>query len=250
MSSPVAAAPVPESAPLSEGARIVNTYIAPTKTFTDLQRNTAWWGPWLLIAIVSLGFVVVQKQIGFEQIAKNEIAKSPKTAERFEKLTPEQRAQQMGPVVTITAVFSYASPVLVLVIFLIMAAVLMATFNFGAGAAVPFKRAFAIVSYGSLPGVIHGLLGIVSLLAGVEKEGFNVQNPVASNPAYFMDATGSKFAYGMASALDLFSLWTVVLLGMGFACNSKVKRSTAMGIVLGWFFFIKLAGAGWAALMS
>ena len=156
----------------------------------------------------------------------------------------------MGPVVTITAGFSYASPVLVLVIFLIMAAVLMATFNFGAGAAVPFKRAFAIVSYGSLPGVIHGLLGIVSLLAGVEKEGFNVQNPVASNPAYFMDATGSKFAYGMASALDLFSLWTVVLLGMGFACNSKVKRSTAMGIVLGWFFFIKLAGAGWAALMS
>jgi hypothetical protein len=45
----------PEAAPLSEGARSVNTFIAPSKTFTDLRRNASWWGPWLLISIVSPG---------------------------------------------------------------------------------------------------------------------------------------------------------------------------------------------------
>jgi len=42
-----------ESAPLSEGARIVNTFIAPSKTFTDLRRSAAWWAPFLLMVIVS-----------------------------------------------------------------------------------------------------------------------------------------------------------------------------------------------------
>ena len=34
--------------PMSEGARIINTFIAPSKTFTDLRRSAAWWAPFLL----------------------------------------------------------------------------------------------------------------------------------------------------------------------------------------------------------
>jgi hypothetical protein len=33
--------PVVEAPKLSEGARIVNTFIAPSKTFTDLRRNAS-----------------------------------------------------------------------------------------------------------------------------------------------------------------------------------------------------------------
>src|SRR5579862_9748343 len=49
----------PESPPLSESARIVDIFIAPSKTFTDLHRNASWWAPWLLISISSLAFVFV-----------------------------------------------------------------------------------------------------------------------------------------------------------------------------------------------
>ena len=100
----MAAAPIPptpvasvdsESPHLSEGARIVDTFIAPSKTFTDLRRNASWWAPWLLISIFSLAFVfVMNKQIGFEQISKNAIAQSSR-AEQFEKLPPEQQAKQI-----------------------------------------------------------------------------------------------------------------------------------------------------------
>ncbi|PYX82241.1 MAG: hypothetical protein DMG70_15565 [Acidobacteria bacterium] len=255
----MSAAPVPtpaaEVAALSEGARIINTFIAPTKTFTDLRRNASWWVPWLLIAIVSVAFVyVVDRQVGFDQVSKNEIAKSSR-AEQFEKLPPDQKAKQLQFSTNLTRYISYASPVIALIAFVVMAAVLMGTFNLAAGASLAFKTAMAIVIYGSLPSVFHALLGIIAMMAGgmsgsLDKEAFNIRNPVATNPAYFMDPTAHKFVYAMTTALDVFVLWCCVLMGIGFASNSKVKRGTAIGIVLAWYLAYKLLGAGLGALFS
>ena len=237
----------PELAPLSEPARILNIFIAPSKTFTDLQRKSSWWAPWLLISIVAIAFmVVVDRQIGFEQVARNQIAHSSR-AEQFEKLSPDQQAKQLQVSVSITRVISYALPVINLIVFVIIAAVLMGTFNLAAGAAIPFGRALAIVIYGSLPGLIGALLGMISLFAGVDREGFDINNPVATNPAYFMDPASNKFLHHIASALDVFIIWNIVVMGIGFACNSKVKRSTAILIIAGWYFAYKLAGAALAA---
>jgi len=41
-----------------------------------------------------------------------------------------------------------------------------------------------------------------------------------------------------------------VLMGIGFACTSKVKRSTAIVIVAAWYLAYKLLGAGLAAAFS
>jgi hypothetical protein len=244
---PATPMPAPESAPLSEPARIVNTFIAPSKTFTDLQRKSSWWAPWLLISIVGIAFMfVVDRQIGFEQVSRNQIAHSSR-AEQFEKLSPDQQARQLQISVSVTRIISYALPLINLLAFVIIAAVLMGTFNLAAGAAIPFGRALAIVIYGSLPGTIGYLLAMISLFAGVDREGFDINNPVATNPAYFMDPVGNKFLHHMASAFDVFIIWNIVVMGIGFACNSKVKRSTAILIVAGLYFAYKLAGAALAA---
>jgi hypothetical protein len=100
-----------------------------------------------------------------------------------------------------------------------------------------------VVAYGWLPGLVSGALGIVSLLVGVDPEGFNVKNPVASNPAYFMDPTQHQFLYGMASSVDVFAIWMAVLMGIGYASISKLKRTTAIIIVLVWHFVWKAAMA-------
>jgi len=70
---------------------------------------------------------------------------------------------------------------------------------------------------------------------------------VASNPVYFMDPAQS-FAYAMASALDVFVIWSILLIGIGFACNSKVKRPRAIFILAGWYALYKLAGGAMASL--
>jgi hypothetical protein len=238
--------PVPEPARLSEGARIVNTFIAPSKTFSDLRRNANWWAPWLLISIFSLLFIYsMDRQIGFEQISKNQIAISPR-ADQFDKLPADQQAKQLRFTVSLIRYLTYGSPVTILFYFAVTTLILWATFKF-AGSGVSFKTAYAIFFYASLPGIIGAILGTISMYAGVNPEGFNINNPVAANPAYFMDPTSNRFAYAMASALDVFSIWTIVLLGIGFSCNSKVKRSTAIAIVAGWYLFWKVAAAALAA---
>jgi Yip1 domain len=252
---PVPPAPA-ESMPLSQGARIIDTFVAPSKTFNDLRRSASWWAPWLLISVISLIFIYsVGKYVGWEQISRNSIAQSPKRADQFEKLPPEQQARQMQISTTITRYIAYATPAVIVIAFLVIAAVLMGTFNLGMGASVPFKVSLAIVVYSGLPGIIGSILATISVVAGgmsgsLDREAFDIRNPVATNLAYFMDPMGNKFAYGMASALDLFVIWGIVLMGIGFACNSKVKRGTAIGTVAGWYLFYKLLGAGLAALFS
>jgi hypothetical protein len=246
---PPVAAPVPaaEAPGLSEGARIVNTFIAPSKTFTDLRRSASWWGPWLVISIFALIFIYsMDRQIGFDQISRNEIAHSP-SADQFDKLSADDQAKRLQFSDALVRYLSYGIPVTIPIFFAITAAVLLATFNFGLGANISYKTAYAIIFYASLPGIIGSILGAVSMFAGVSPEGFNVNNPVATNPAYFMDRAGNKFVYGMASSLDILVIWTIVLLGIGFASNSKVKRSTAIGVVAGWYLLWKVVTAALAA---
>lgn len=241
--APMAIPPNPPT-PLSPAARITNVFFAPSKTFVDLRNSASWWVPWVLISIVSLMFVyAMDRQVGFEQISRNEIARNPKTAEQFDKLPADQRAKNLQISASIARYASYGVPIIQLVSFLIVAGVLMGTFNLAAGASVPFKTALAIVLYASVPSIIGALLGIVSLFAGVDPAGFQARNPVATNPAYFMDPAGNKFLYAMASALDVFVIWGIILMGIGFACNSKVKRGTAIAIVAGWYLVYKMIGA-------
>jgi len=247
---PVPASPI-DSPPPSEGARIVNTFIAPSKTFTDLRRNASWWGPWLLISIFSMLFIYAMgRQVGFDQISRNQVAHSSR-ADQFEKLPPDQQARQIHLSSNIIRYLAYGSPVLILFYFLVTTVVLWATFKVAAGAETAFGQAYAIVMYASLPGIVGAILGIISLFSGIDPEGFDINNPVGTNLAYYLDAaTTGKFLRGMASALDVITIWTIVLMGIGFASTSKVKRSTAIVIVAAWYLAYKLLGAGLAAAFS
>jgi hypothetical protein len=40
----------------------------------------------------------------------------------------------------------------------------------------------------------------------------------------------------------------VVLIAVGFSVQGKVKRSTAIAVVLGWFLLYKVIGAGLASM--
>ena len=238
--------PSPQPAPLSEGARLINVFVAPSKTFSDLRRKSNWWVPWLLISIFSTALIfVVGQQIGFDQVSRNQIAHSAR-ADQFDKLPPDQQARQIRISATATRYFGYAFPAVILLSFVVIAAILMGVFKV-AGGDVPYGVALAIVAYGSLPGILHATLSIISMFAGVDRESFDINNPVATNPAYLMDPMSHKFLRGMASGLDVFMLWSLVLMGIGFACNSKVKRSTAILVVLVLYLGWKLVISGFAA---
>jgi hypothetical protein len=243
--------PSSETPALSEPERILDTFIAPSKTFADLRRSAAWWAPFLLLAIVSLGFVyVVDQKIGFAKVVDNQIQLSPKQAQRMDGLSPSDRQKQMDVQTKWTRNFSYGYPVVILIWNLMIAAILFATFKFGASAQTKFWTAYAIVMYASLPFLIRSILSAISVGAGAAADSFTFQNPLASNPGYFLNPANGHFLYSVMSALDIFMIWTLFLTAIGFSVTGKVKRSTAMVIVFGWYVAFTLISAGLSAAFT
>jgi len=240
---------VPAGEGLSESSRLINTFVAPSRTFTDINRNSSWWVPWLIMSIISLLFIyAIDQKVGFYRVADNQLKQTPKQMEQFEKLAPDQQAQQMDLRVKITKWASYGSPVFLLVFAVISAAVLMGSYNFGAGAQVGFGKSMSVVMYGYLPGIIKSVLATVALFAGMDPEGFQIQNPIATNPGFFFSPTDHPALYKLASAVDIFTIWSMVLIAIGFTCISKVKKGTSYAIVFGWYIVITLIGVAFAAM--
>jgi hypothetical protein len=241
----MAAAPVPPSvvpaatpAPLSQGARIVDTFIAPSKTFTDLRRSAQWWLPFLLATIVGWALVYVAEQkIGTEKMFENSLQARPKAEAQYEKATPEQRQAQ----VKITGIAYYiAIPLITLIIWLVMSGLQFGTLKFVADANISYSQTLAVIVYAGLPMILRNVLAIVSVLAGVNPDGFTLNNPVATNPAYFMNPAENPFWYFIASQVDVFLLWALVLTAIGFATTGKVKTGTSFAIVIAWWVVITL----------
>jgi hypothetical protein len=232
---------------LSEGQRLINVFFAPSKTFADIRRNASWWVPFVLVCVFAVTFfVTIDKKVGFEQIARTMMENNS----QFQQQPPEQQERTLGFVTTSIKISGYASPILILIYALVIAAVLMGTFNFGMAAEVSFGQAMAITFYSWLPSVLGSIIALITLLLG-NPEGFNLQNPVGTNIAYYMDAsTTPKFLYSFLTAFDVINFWIIGLIGMGFAITSKKKLSisTAIMTVAVWYFLAKLVGAGFASL--
>ena len=248
MSTP--AVPVADSHPaLSEAGRILNTFVAPSKTMADLRRKANWLIPWLLMSIVSISFVFAMEQrIGWDLIVRTQIEKSS-NAEAFDRLSPVEKQQRLDSDIRITKYSSYLIPLLSLLWFASLAAALVAVFRFAVGAGITYGRTLAIVVYGSLPSLLERLLAIITMCFA-DPEGFDVKNPVASGPAQWIDlATGGAFAahrflYSLLSVFDLFALWMVLLMAIGISETTQIKRGTAFATIFGGFFVLKLISAG------
>lgn len=240
---------------LSEPARIINIFVAPSQTFADVRRNPSWFSPWLLSAIISLilAFVSVQK-LDLGQIVRQAMERSPIAQKRLEQATPEQREKGIALQTTIAKVTFFTSPLLFLIGGIIIGAVLLGVFNFGFGAEVSFRQALAVTFYGLLPGIVSAILVIVAILVSSDPNSldFASGNPIATSPAFFMDANGNKFLYSLASGIDIIRIWQIILLGLGFAIVSssgrrKLAASTAITTIFVIYFVLVLGRAAIAA---
>jgi len=245
--------PEPAAGPgLSEPQRLMNVFIAPRKTFEDLKRNPSWWVPWFVtgIFIIIFGVVAVQK-IDIARFIQQQIDKSPAAQRRMEQLTPEQREKGIALQATSTKVVFYVYPIITLVGGLIFAAIFMMVFNFMLGAEVPFSRALGVVFYSYVPWIISSVLLTVSLLVSADANSIDLSNPMPTNPAFFMDPQGNKFIYAMAYSIDIFNLWTVTLLGLGFATvssNRKPAVSTGITTMFVVYAIFALCRAAWRSI--
>jgi hypothetical protein len=233
-------APAPPSGPsMSLGARVINTFVAPSQAFAEIKRSSAWWLPWVVLLVGSIAFVSgVQTKIGFAQVQQNAINLSPKAQERMERIPADQRERALKANEIVLQATAWGFPVLRLIGWLIIAAILMATFNFGMGTEIPFGASLGVVAWGTLPELFRSVLAALLIYTGkIDPEGFILQNPVGTNLGYYLDPARSRFLFAFGANLDVFIIWSLIITGIGYASISKVKKGTAIGVVVAWWLF-------------
>lgn len=241
----------PEStvAPLSQGQRVVDAFIAPSKTFTDILRSSSWWFPWLIGVVLSVVLgLAIQQKVGWDKVYDNMMKQaSVAQQQKMEQAPPEQQAKIRAVSEAFTKYAVFAGPLFGLLIAVVVAGVLLATLNFGFGARAKFGQLFAVWFYASLPMAIKWLLTIITIYAGADPDSFNLRNPVGTNIGYYLPTDMAKGIIAFATSIDLFTIWTLVLLTIGCSIVGKISRGKAAGAVWGWWIVLTLIGAGWAA---
>lgn len=231
--------PEASTQPLGQAQRVVDTFIAPSKTFRDIQRSANWILPYLIGVVVTLalGFAIQQK-IGWDVAAQNILKQSPKQMQQMEQLTPDQQARAMVLRQNITKIAFWFTPVIAVIMALVAAGVLLGTINFGFGGRAKFGQMMAVWMFATLPWAIQGLLGIVTIYAGVDPESFNLQNFVGTNIGYYLPPDMSKVLIAVGTALDATTIWALILLTIGCSIVGKVKRGQAATAVFGWWVIV------------
>ena len=87
------------------------------------------------------------------------------------------------------------------------------------------------------------------MFCGINPEGFRCQKSGGHESRYDLDPEATRrFVRARASSLDLINIWSIFLLGIGFACTTKVEPSTAVIVVAVCYLVFKLITSGLAAL--
>lgn len=238
-----------QSAGLSEVERVVDAFVAPSKTFADILRSASCWLPivLLILATFSTGFMV-DRQVGFERVYENQMQLSPKQAERMDQIPPEQKPAIVARTVASYKYFTYGASVVILIVTALYALVLWASFNFGLGAQTSYGQVFAVTMYAALPFLVQTLLIAITLFFGGNAESFDLKNPVGTNLAYFLP-DAAPVLKGLLQSLDIVKLWSVVLQVIGMAIISK-KSITQSAIIVGIFWLLGVAFSVVGAIFS
>jgi hypothetical protein len=238
------------STPLSQVGRVVDTFIAPSKTFNDILRDSSWWLPWLLGVLVTLGYsAAIQQKIGWDKTYSNILQHSSETQqERFQQLSPDQQARQKAIASSATKYIVWASPVLGLLFTAIAAGLLLMTLNFGLGGHAKFGQLFAVWMYATLPWLIQSILATFVLFAGLDADAFNLKNPVGTNVGYYLPTDWPQWLIAFGTSIDVLTIWVLILVIIGCGQLRSGHYGATATAVVGWWVLLTLVKVGMAAI--
>ncbi len=231
--------PVGGPTPLPFGQRYLGVFVRPGEVFADIARNPDFMKPLLVLVAVSLTVTqTMLAKVGMHRILYDALMHSG----RASNLSPEQISNIVGKSVALATIIAQLGSLFGVPVFLLaVAGVGLILLNGVFGIHASFTKVFSVACYADLPSVLGGLLAIAVMLFG-NPDHFNPHSPGPSNPGFFLNpATASRPVMALASSLDIFVLWFLVLLAMGLSrvAEGKVKSRTIFALFLGlWVLLV------------
>jgi len=232
---------------MGEFSRLAGVLFEPSRTFADIAWRPTWIVPLALMILASIGVTALYGQhLGWDRLLRHQI----ETSSRGQQLSPEQREQAIATQARLAPLFAYVGTLVVIPLYCLLAAGIFTGLVAGVmSAPVRFRQVFAVVAYAGVPNVIAALLTVVVMLLK-NPDDFDLQNPLVFNAGAFMDPEhSSKFLHSMATSIDLFSFWSMLLMATGLkaAAGKRLSFGGALFVVvLPWAVYVlaKSAVAG------
>ena len=240
--------PAPEAAaPVSPIGRIIGVFTSPKQTFTSIAEKPSWVAPMLLMMILAVVVGgLLNSKMNWAQYIRHKAEENP----RFEQLSEEKKDEAVAGQVRFWAGFSYAvGAVAIPISILIFAGIYLVAFNLMSGAGVRYGQSFAITTHAFLPAAITSILAMIILPLKTYGD-VDPENIVATSLKAYLPETAPKPLLALGGSLELFWIWCLVLIAIGFTAANprKVKPGAAFGIVFGLWAIWVLAKVAWAAI--
>jgi hypothetical protein len=241
MSEKERAAPEERQGLLHHWVGIIVRPRATLATVSERARRT-WWLPALLVVLLIVLPVLVSGPLRTAQTREEMRTAQEEMAERMgEDVSEEQieRAMSMAASPLITVVFpAVGSAVSRVVGWLVWAGALYLT-GMVFGGRSTFKQIFPVVVWAWIPYGLRGLLQTVYILVSGQLivnpgiSGLVQSEPAVSETVLASPGTGQIFLTAFLSRIDLFLVWTLILLVIGVEVTTHLSRRTAVLVTLG-----------------
>jgi membrane protein, antimicrobial resistance system len=237
-----AAPPAPvEEPPKSGVARLTGVLFSPDETFRDIARKPNVLLPLMIFLVVSaVSGILLAPRLQFESVRTKMERSNPSLSQ-----ADMDRAVKMAGAVG--KMFSYAAPVLSVVVFLIVTGVILIAFRLFGGEG-GFKQAFSVVLHSWIPQMVQSIILTGVVLSKGTMDVADLPVAVASNLAILVDMNDHPVLFSFLSSMDLFTIWSVVLLIIGFAHVARVTKAKSATIVLSLWAVLLFFKVGFAAL--
>jgi hypothetical protein len=239
-------APVPENGG-GFFQNLIDVYFAPREAFSRIVRSPRILVPLVIYVVLVLGFTGIWMQkMDPVEFMKTQIEESG----RADRIPPDQRQSIIEQQSRMMPIFAWVvGPVGIAVTLLVIAGTLMFVYRFFYAGEVSFKQAFAIVTWVFLA---VGLVTTPLILAVMSLKGdwnINPQEALQANLGLLLDKSeAAKPLWALLSSIDVFSLWMVFLLAVGFGVASRKTTGSAIwGVAVPWAIIV-LVKVGWAAI--
>lgn len=225
--------------------RLLGVLLAPGETFESIAGRPTWVAPLLVLVLLGGGVQwLMQTRVDPDELFREQIRMSGIELSEQQMEKAQEQAGAGSPKAKIIG-----GILVVAALNFVIAALFWMGFRLF-GSEIEYVPSLSTTLYGFVPFGLSALLSIVVILARGSVEAAEVLSGgvLPSSLGFFAPEDSGMVARGLLQSVDVFSIWTIVLLVIGFRIAAKVSRGTAAGVVLGiWMLGIALK-AGLLAL--
>jgi hypothetical protein len=216
---------------MNEAGRLFGIFYEPGKVLADVAERPRWLPPIVVSILFALCFTyAISSHIGWEQTVRQSLAGNSRVAD----LPADQKELIVARGAKAASVLGWVGAVVAPPFFtMVIAGILTGIFNGLLGTELKFVQMFAVTAYAFVVRVLYTVL-LILIVYLKPPEDFNIQVSPFSPAAYMNRAENPKWLMSLAGSLDLFTIWVIVLLAIGFSVAAKKlsfsKALTAIGI--------------------